>query len=153
MYTNIAMLTNQTLLVDSIDERAAVVAKGRLLEGMVLKFVMYVHAKAAAARLVDRRVSLAAVLIAWTSGDHKLVAALMGNKCAHLALVALFADTPDKVLTMGAKSGLLQDGGHEPVVVDYVNTTSDGATSLVEQTVTFGELARVQGGPGGRGRT
>lgn len=51
----------------------------------------------------------------------KVVASFMHHKRATLALVALDADTPHKVLAVRAKCGLLEKSGHKSVVLDHAH--------------------------------
>lgn len=124
------------------------VAKGRLLEEVFLEGMRYIHTKTTSCcRLRHERVTLASLLVTGTPGDNQLVASLVRDEGAHLTLVALFADAPDEVFAVRAEGGLLEDGGHEAMFVDHMDSTPDGTSSLVEKPMALGKLARgCQGG-------
>lgn len=143
MHANAAMFvhTHEALFVDAINERAAVVAKSRLLEKVLLERVRYVHAKAAAACCERRRAGLLRVFVARTARDNELVASFVQHERAHLTLVALFSDAPNEVFAMRTKRGLFQIRRHKPVLVDNVHSSPNGAATFVEKSMSFCELA------------
>lgn len=71
------------------------------------------------------------------------MAAFVQHQRANLTLVALFADAPNESITMRAKGWLLQDGRHESVIIDDVDSAPNCAAALVQQAMSFGELAYV----------
>lgn len=124
--------TQEALFIKAINERSTVVAKGWLLEEVFFKCVRYVHSKPTTAGRLIERVLFLAILIAGTTSHYQLVAPLMADKCTHLALVALFSNAPNEILTVRAKCWLLQNGSHKSMVINEMDAAADGSAPLIK---------------------
>eukprot|EP00038_Savillea_parva_P009074 m.181047 g.181047 ORF g.181047 m.181047 type:complete len:648 (+) comp15157_c0_seq1:89-2032(+) len=125
-------LTNQTP-----QERAAMVAKREKLVRFRLKLMGHVDVEP-----LSHTVCLWVVLLGWrgrisrhtwTCRDHARVTSLVTYQSAHLALVPLLAQAPDKVMTVGTECRLSEKPSHKLVSIGLVDFPSfDGNFSLVE---------------------
>ena len=62
---------------------------------------------------------------------------LMDHTNTYLALVALFTQPPNKITAMRAKRWLSQECGHEFMVIDLMNSSFHGTSSLFHSKPAF----------------
>ena len=135
----------QALPGQSVQERAAVITKGKLHVVVNFEPVRNID-------LEPEPLIRALAQQAGTLGDDHLVAPLVDHAGAHLALVALLAQAPYEIPTVRTECRLLEVDSHELVTIDLVNTTPQRHPSLASPSLFFLEgstrlVLFVLGGP------
>jgi len=111
VHIHAAIFTLETLVDNSIEQRATVVAKGGRPIRVELELVRGLESGHHLGHLFHL------LVVARTNEVDKVVAPSVHHKGAILALVALFSKAPNEVLAVRAKGGLLEETGHKTVVL------------------------------------
>ena len=122
----------ETLSGDAVEHGATVITKGKFHVIMNFKPVRNIDLEPRPGAFLP-----ALALEPRTLRDDHLVAPLVDNTGADLALVTLLTKTPNEIPTVRTEGWLLQVDSHELVAIDLVDPTSESHSPLVSPAFFF----------------
>eukprot|EP00035_Acanthoeca_spectabilis_P020547 m.433484 g.433484 ORF g.433484 m.433484 type:complete len:245 (-) comp17581_c0_seq1:1445-2179(-) len=142
MTVHLAGLALEPLGIETPEERATVVAERRALVVLRMELVRDVNLEALLQLIRLFPEGFGRDISARAGVDHRLVALLVQDQGAQLALVALLPKPPQEVLAVRAESRLPKEAGSETMVVDDVDLSALHCAATRLDHVPFHKLGR-----------